>query len=90
MIAAGPDLVGAALLRTFETEGWVQQIAVDAAHRGRGLGHALLTHAFRTFHERGLPTGLSTDDRTGALDLYLHVGMTVDRSFSRWSRPTGR
>jgi ribosomal protein S18 acetylase RimI-like enzyme len=89
-VVVAPDgIVGVAMLRPYATEGWVQQVAVADAHRGRGLGAALLTHAFRTFHAAGLPTGLSTDDRTGALELYRHVGMTVRRSYGRWSRPTG-
>jgi ribosomal protein S18 acetylase RimI-like enzyme len=85
----GNRLVGAAVLRRFPGEGWVDQIAVAGDYQGRGIGRALLQHAFGVFHGREPAVGLSTDSRTGALDLYLHVGMTVRRTYRRWSRPTG-
>jgi mycothiol synthase len=87
--AAGDQLVGAAVLRRFPGEGWIDQVAVQGSHQGRGIGRALLQHAFGFFHGREPAVGLSTDSRTGALGLYLHVGMTVRRSYRRWSRPTG-
>ena len=86
---AGDELVGAAVLRQFPGEGWIDQIAVKGPYQGRGIGRALLQHTFGFFHGREPAVGLSTDSRTGALDLYLHVGMTVRRSYRRWSRPTG-
>lgn len=62
--------------------GYVHQLAVDAAHRGRGLAQALLADAFERARERGATSSeLSTDSRTGALDLYLKVGMEVTQ---RW------
>jgi mycothiol synthase len=57
---------------------FVWQVAVDRAHRGRGLAQALLADGFAAARERGAVRGeLSTDSRTGALDLYLRVGMRV-------------
>jgi mycothiol synthase len=85
---AGDELVGAAVLREFPDEGWIDQIAVKGPYQGRGIGRALLQHTFGFFHGRRPAVGLSTDSRTGALDLYLHVGMIVRRSYRRWSRPT--
>jgi ribosomal protein S18 acetylase RimI-like enzyme len=85
----GDRLVGAAVLRQYPGEGWIDQIAVAGGYRGRGIGRALLQHTFGVFHGRDPVVGLSTDSRTGALDLYLHVGMTVRRTYRRWSRPTG-
>jgi mycothiol synthase len=83
----GPTLIGAALCQVYGDEGWVGQIAVKRSHRGRGLGGALLQAAFREFHRRGLRTaGLSTESRTGARGLYEHVGMTVTRSYKRYSK----
>lgn len=56
--------------------GYVSQLAVAREHRGRGLAQALLADAFRRARERGATRSeLSTDSRTGALDLYLKVGM---------------
>ncbi|HJS26277.1 MAG TPA: GNAT family N-acetyltransferase [Actinomycetota bacterium] len=81
------EIVGTAFLIHYAGDmGWVQQIAVRADHRGRGLGRALLHHAFGTFHHRGeARTGLSTDSRTGARTLYEHVGMHVTHSFTHYA-----
>ncbi len=58
--------------------GYVHQLAVERAHRGQGLAQALLADAFAGARERGATRSeLSTDSRTGALDLYLKVGMEV-------------
>jgi mycothiol synthase len=78
-------IVAAAILAVFRDEGWVAEVAVEREHRGRGLARALLAHAFCVFHGVRPTVGLSTDSRTGALDLYLHVGMHVRRSYTRWS-----
>jgi hypothetical protein len=49
------------------------------------LGRALLQESFRRFKAMGWDrAGLATDSRTGALSLYEHVGMRVDRSYTRW------
>ena len=58
--------------------GYVHQLAVERTHRGKGLAQALLADAFGRARERGATRSeLSTDSRTGALDLYLRVGMEV-------------
>ncbi len=58
--------------------GFVHQLAVERTHRGKGLAQALLADAFGRARERGATRSeLSTDSRTGALDLYLKVGMEV-------------
>ena len=81
------ELVGVALCLASGDEGWVQQLAVKRSHRGRGLGGALLQTAFGDFHRRGLKTaGLSTESRTGARGVYEHIGMTVTRSYKRYSK----
>jgi mycothiol synthase len=78
-------IVGVAMLRRFEGEGWVDQLAVTAERRREGIGRALLHHAFHLFDGLEPAVGLSTDSRTGALGLYLAVGMTVRRSYTRWT-----
>lgn len=84
----GVDLVGAALCMQFGDEGLVDQLAVAGSHRGRGIGRSLLSAAFAEFHRRGLRTAaLSTDSRTGARDLYEHVGMRLSRTYHRLSKP---
>lgn len=88
LVLADTEVVGAALCIVEDDEGWVDQLAVARAHRGRGLAGALLQEAFRRFRDRGLPVAaLSTDSRTGALGLYQHVGMEVSDTFVRWSLP---
>jgi mycothiol synthase len=80
-------LVGVSLCQAYDDEGWVQQIAVERARRGRGLGGALLQASFREFFRRGLRTaGLSTESRSGARGVYEHVGMHVTRSYTRYSK----
>jgi mycothiol synthase len=89
LIADGDRIVGAAINYDYEgdEEGWTQQVAVDRAYRGRGLGRALLQESFRRFYGIGRRAcGLNTDSRTGALGLYEHVGMHVRKSYTRWSK----
>lgn len=79
-------IVGAVVGIHYEGEGWVDQMAVDANHRGRGIARALLATLFAVFRSRGEHRlGLNTDSRTGALDLYLKLGMQVELTFTRWS-----
>jgi GNAT superfamily N-acetyltransferase len=81
------DVVGVAFGIPYEDEGWVQQLAVRADHRGRGIAKRLLRELFEEFRDRGFPTvGLSTDSRTGALDLYLDLGMVVRDTYSHYSK----
>lgn len=62
---------------------WVQQLAVHPARQGDGIGTRLLHECFARARARGrVRVGLSTDSRTGALDLYLRNGMVVVREFT--------
>jgi GNAT superfamily N-acetyltransferase len=84
---AGDEIVGAAHLIDYGTEGWVGQLAVRRDRRGRGIATALLHHAFGVFYDRGQHAcGLSTDSRTGALGLYERVGMRVARSYTHYAK----
>ena len=84
---AADEVVGAAFGILYPDEGWVEQLAVRKDQRGRGLAKALLREAFEEFRKRGAPAvGLSTDSRTGALDLYLQVGMEVTASWIHYSK----
>lgn len=83
----GDDVAGVAFGIPYEDEGWVQQIAVRSDCRGRGVARALLRELFEEFRCRGFPAvGLSTDSRTGALDLYLGLGMVVRDTYSHYSK----
>ncbi|GAA4208273.1 GNAT family N-acetyltransferase [Actinocatenispora rupis] len=66
--------------------GWVNQLAVRRDHRGRGIARALLAAAFAATRAQGASGAeLSTDSRTGALDLYLHLGMRVRQTFTHYA-----
>ena len=57
---------------------YVAKLAVRADQRRRGLARALLADSFAVAREHGSHRSeLSTDSRTGALDLYLKLGMQV-------------
>jgi mycothiol synthase len=58
--------------------GWIGAIGVRRPWRKRGLGLALLRHAFADWHGRGVPrVGLGVDSQnpTGATRLYERAGM---------------
>ena len=60
--------------------------------RRRGLGRALLLHAFAEFRERGLPrAGLSVDSAspTGAHRLYEQVGMHLGPRYDIYEKVAG-
>lgn len=87
LLEEGDALVGVSLCHAFGDEGFVEQLAVERTHRGRGLGGALLQASFAEFYRRGLKTaGLSTESRTGARGVYEHVGMRITRSYKRYSK----
>lgn len=76
------DVVGVCNVVLSGDSAFVSQLAVRREHRGRGLGRALLLEAFGSGRAHGARRAeLSTDSRTGALELYLHVGMEVTRTF---------
>jgi len=59
--------------------GWVFVLGVRRPWRGRGLGRALLLHAFHEFRRRGLQRaslGVDAESPTGANRLYESVGMS--------------
>lgn len=81
----GGEVVGGAYCidNPDDNTGWVQQLAVREDLRSRGIGRAVLHRAFARFALRGRERfGLSTDTRTGALDLYLALGMHIVHEFS--------
>ena len=60
--------------------GWVGAIGVLKPWRKRGLGLALLQHAFGEFYRRGQPRialGVDAENPTGATRLYERAGMHV-------------
>jgi mycothiol synthase len=60
--------------------GWIGAIGVRKPWRRRGIGRALLLHAFGELHRRGLRRarlGVDSQNATGATRLYERVGMHV-------------
>jgi GNAT superfamily N-acetyltransferase len=85
------DVVAAAVLAMTEDgrEGYISKLATRKDQRNRGLAQTLLADTFDAARAHGATrTTLSTDSRTGALDLYLRVGMQVESTWvHRATRP---
>jgi mycothiol synthase len=79
----GDQPIGGALCHA-GPPGWVNSLAVAREWRGRGIGLALLQHAFGEFYRRDLRrAGLAVDSQnlTGATRLYQHAGMRKTREY---------
>src|SRR5947209_5519123 len=82
-LAFDGDQLAGAILCEYQKDmnlGWVGQLAVRRPWRRKGLGNALLLHAFAEFYRRGIDkVGLGVDSQnlTGATRLYEKVGMHV-------------
>ncbi len=80
----GEEICGVALCKVLDEQGWVDVVGVRRTWRKRGLGLALLRHAFAEYHRRGVrKVGLSVDAEsiTGAPRLYGRAGMSVKDSY---------
>lgn len=69
--------------------GWVSSLGVRRPWRKRGLGLALLRHAFNEFYRRGkhkVGLGVDAENLTGALRLYESAGMRVDQAFDYYEK----
>ena len=85
VIRQGDRIVAAAFLICVD-EVWVDSLAVDPAFRRQGLARELITAARDRAFREGFPqVRLATDSNTGALEVYQHLGMTLDRSFTHWA-----
>lgn len=83
----GDHIVGSIFGIHYPEEGWVDELAVVRQHRRRGIARALLSSIFGEFRSRGQGlVGLNTDSRTGALDVYLGLGMELKVTFVHYSR----
>jgi mycothiol synthase len=85
-------LVGAALCERWEGGvGYVDSLVVAERARGRGLGRALLLHAFGALREAGLEVAeLSVQgENAGAARLYEAAGMRSVWSQERWEKALG-
>ncbi len=78
----GNEIAGMAQCEVFGEIGWVNDLAVRRPWRSRGIGLALLRHAFSAFYQRGLTTvglGVDAQSLTGATRLYERAGMHIAR-----------
>jgi mycothiol synthase len=78
------QIAGGALCKPKGAEGWVSQLAVRRPWRRRGLGLALLRHAFNEFFRRGvrkIGLGVDASNPTGATRLYERAGMQVAHEY---------
>jgi mycothiol synthase len=76
----GDQIAGGVLCEYRQELGWVSQLAVRRPWRRRGLGLALLLHAFGEFYRRGtskVRLGVDAANPTGATRLYKKAGMQV-------------
>jgi mycothiol synthase len=76
----GDQIAGYAQTRYRNGIGWVGNLGVRRPWRKRGLGEALLLHAFNEFYKRGMQTiglGVDASNPTGATRLYQKVGMQI-------------
>ncbi len=79
------EVAGIALTKPHDTEGglgWVRVLGVRRPWRRKGLGRALLLHAFHVYRRRGfhgVGLGVDAESLTGANRLYENAGMRVVR-----------
>jgi GNAT superfamily N-acetyltransferase len=69
--------------------GWIDTLMVRRPWRRRGLGFALLTHAFRELYGRGMRRQVLTVDAespTGATRLYERAGMHIGQQYATYSK----
>lgn len=77
---AGDEVVGAVIALDGD-EGYVEQLAVQADQRNKGIARAMLDRTCAEFLRRGRTTCiLWTHSGTGALAMYERLGMRVRRS----------
>lgn len=89
----GEEIAGAVLCRTVAGEGWVDVVGVRRSWRRRGLGLALLRHAFGEYYRRGIEkVELSVDAEsiTGAPRLYGRAGMRTKVAYVRHQKELRR
>jgi mycothiol synthase len=75
--------------REDSSRGYIALIGVRRPFRRRGLGEALLLHAFGALHARGrlgVDLHVDADSLTGATGLYAKVGMTAHPRFATWEK----
>jgi mycothiol synthase len=88
---AGDEVAGVAMCQLHDSgdpsHGWIGILGVLPAYRNRGLGSALLRHAFAEFARRGctrVSLGVDAENTSGAVALYERAGMRQVRRSDIW------
>lgn len=84
MVVKDDEVVAVAVGLDNEIGGWIKQLAVKKAHRGKGLAYCLLKQLFFEFYLLGrADVGLTVDSEnlTGAPELYRKVGMQATEKY---------
>lgn len=91
LAVAGEAIIGVCLSFAYPTEGWVRRLAVTEDWRRKGLGTALLRHAFGVFHQRGYDrAGLVVEsENPTAYAFYQQVGMQPVHQHDEYERVIG-
>jgi mycothiol synthase len=91
----GDELAAIVIARAPENEpgvGWIRILGVLPEFRQRGLGQAMLRHAFGEFAQRGFDAvglGVDAENPTGAVRVYERAGMHVERTNLLFERVQG-
>jgi len=90
---SGDEIAGICLCNKWSNDdrdaGYIASLGVRRPWRKKGLGMALLHHAFVEFYRRGkrkVALDVDAENLTGALHLYKKVGMRVSRKFVRYEK----
>ena len=80
---------GAVMCSVSDGIGWIDGLTVRRPWRRRGLGFALLTHAFRELYGRGMQRmalGVDAESPTGATRLYERAGMHIGQQYATYGK----
>jgi mycothiol synthase len=86
------EMAGVAVCFRWPNLGWVRTLAVRRPWRRRGLGLALLHHAFGEFYRRGernIGLGVDSQNATGATRLYERAGMRMTWQHDQYEKVIG-
>jgi mycothiol synthase len=86
------EIAGVLIGRIDHGRGFIDDLGVIEAQRGRGIGAALLDRSFTAFEERGLSLArLNVDsaNETGAVRLYERAGMKTVRTWVVFAKQIG-
>ncbi len=81
---ADNNIIGGAFCYNGMDDGWIWDLAVLDAWRRKGVGLALLHHAFNEFYRRGkrkIGLDVNAENPTGAIRLYHRAGMHIAQKY---------